>query len=170
MKKLLFVSLIFILNTNIFTQDSTKKFVSTIGSKIFLKENSQFFSKYGVIKISSIEEKNKFIEVLKNDVLYEKNNHKMMVNLLLMQIENRDYTHETIFLIYTPPTFNVELSQPYYYDSEPENLIFDVKTKGKDETERFSSIRIYLLKEDKIDFKKYFINDTMMNEMAIEEL
>ena len=168
MKKVLLILVYF--GLIIYGQDSTKQFVSTIGSKIYLNENAGFFSKYGVIKIKNVEGKNKFIEILRNNVLYEKNNHKMMLNLLLIQIENRDYSNETIFIVYSPATFNVDFTQPYYYESSPTSLIFDKKVKDKSEKEPYSSIRVYLLSRDKTKFNKFILNDTSKIKLEIEEL
>jgi len=168
MKKFLLVFLF--LCINIYGQDSTKNFVSTIGSKIFLSENSNFFSKYGVIKIDNLDAKNKFIEILQRNVLYEKINHKMMVNVLLTQLENRDYSKETLFLTYSPATLNVSLSQPYYFITEPSKLIFDIKENEKAEKDVYSSIRVYLLNDDKTEFKKFVLNDSLKTELLIEEL
>ncbi|MCK5816582.1 MAG: hypothetical protein KAH15_01125 [Candidatus Marinimicrobia bacterium] len=87
-----------------------------------------------------------------------------------MQIENRDYSKETIFIVYSPATFNIDLTQPYYYESEDNTLVFDNKINDKSEKESYSSIRVYLLSGDKIKFNKFILNDTTKIELEIVEL
>lgn len=169
MKRYLMIICVLLAIGILFGQESHKQYVSTMGSRLYLNNNATFFTKYGVVKIKTVEGKNKFIEMLKNNVVYETTKHIMMANLLLLQIENRDYLNETIYIVYSPATYNVDLDQPYYYRSEDKTLVFDNIKSDKFEKESYSSIRVYLLKGDKTEFNKFILNDTTKFELEIEE-
>lgn len=170
MRKLQVISILLLalLQFPLFGQKQGVNYVSTLGSKIFIKEDAQYFSKFGAVKISSEDGKSRFIDILKKEVLYDELQHKMMVDLLLMQLKNLDCTKGYLIIVYSPQTNDIEIEQPFYKEGDKSALIYEVKKSGNEEKESYTSLRTYAYRADKLEFQHFFIQDKDKIELPVE--
>jgi hypothetical protein len=128
---------------------SDAAFVSTVGSKLYLAGSARLRG-FTLIRIENRTDARNAIQFLTEIAAGSDAKHRALLSLLLRQIDVRNYDAEKCFLLMSPRTHDLFISEPYRTGGNGD-IIFDVEITARREEEGYSFVRVLVLPRNASD-------------------